>query len=91
MALDPDLPIPLILEQLRGNSAWALIVERLESLIEKRQATICSMKPGAPPEEYQRLIGQIEALRLVVKQPELLQAEWQRAHKATTNATRATR
>lgn len=89
MPVDPDLPIPLILEQLRGNAAWALIVQRLEALIEKRQDTICSMKPNAEPTEYQRLIGQIEAMRMIVKQPDLLQKEWERAHKATTNTARA--
>lgn len=89
MALDPDLPIPLILEALRGNAAWELIVKRIETLIENRQAVLCSMKPEADAREYQRIIGQIEAYRLVIKQPALLQKEWERVHKQTTNTARA--
>ena len=89
MPVDPDLPIPLILEQLRGNTAWALIVQRIETLIDNREAHICSMKPDAAPTEYQRLIGNLEAFRLIIRQPELLEKEWKRAHAATTNTARA--
>lgn len=78
-----DVPVPLMLEQLRATSAWRLIEERLEWMIEQRETTLTSMPGDAPIGEIQRVLGQIETLRLVLKQPDRLQREWDRARRGT--------
>lgn len=91
MAIDPDTPIPLMLEQLRGTSAWRLMEERLNRIIEHRMATLVKLPGDATLAEVQRLLGQIEALKLVLREPEQLQIEWERAVKRspTHQAARA--
>lgn len=77
-----DIPVPLMLEQLRATSAWKLIEERLEFAVGRRLDILSAMPGDANIGEIQRVLGQIEALRLVLKQPDKLQQEWDRARRA---------
>lgn len=81
MPVDPDMPIPLMLEQLRATSAWRLMSERLEKLIEDRMRTLVQLPGDCSLAEVQRLLGQIEALKMVLREPKQLQIEWERAIK----------
>lgn len=76
-----DVPVPLMLEQLRATSAWRLMEERLEFLIERRTEMLVNMPGDASLAQIQRVLGQIEAFRLILKQPKLLQQEWDKARR----------
>jgi hypothetical protein len=91
MALDPDIPVPLILEQLRGNAAWTLICQRLDALIENRVQWLTNIPADTDAREIQRVIGEIKGMRMVTKEPDRLQRDWAKAHKESTSSTRATR
>lgn len=77
-----DIPVPLMLEQLRGTAAWRLMEERLEWTLGRRIDAMSAMPGDANIGEIQRLLGQIEMLRLVLKQPEKLQQEWDKARRS---------
>lgn len=81
-----------MLEQLRAVPAWQLIEHRLGVLIDRRLDTLAKMPGDASLAEIQRLLGQIEALRMVTREPQQLQKEWDRAVKASPahGAMRAT-
>lgn len=82
--IDPDVPIPLILEQLQGNMAWKLLVERLEQRKQARITWLTKQKPDTDPRETQRNIGYIEAIDDLLREPKKLHEEWQRANKIKT-------
>lgn len=91
MPLDPEIPIPLILEQLRGNTAWVMMRERIEHEIELRTRELTNLPPDTSAAAVQRVVGQIESLRWVLNRPEQLKTEWDRAQRrANEKVTRAT-
>lgn len=93
MPVDPELPIPLILGQLRDNTAWQLLHQRLMALRDKHLARLITMPADTPSQEIQRVLGFMEGLNRVLAEPEQIQKEWERerakspAH--TTTAKRA--
>lgn len=86
MPIDPDSPVLLTLSQLESNPGWGLILQRLDATIERRRAEVEALKPTAPPEEYQRLLGQIEGLRYLKQEPKRIESEWKAAHAAREKA-----
>jgi hypothetical protein len=90
MPLSDDAPIPLILEQLQGTTGWQAIEERIKAEIERCNGDMIALTPDASAAACQRIIGQMEGLKFVLRQPQAMRARWQRAQqKDKTNTTGA--
>lgn len=79
MPVDPDLPIPLILAQLRDNTAWQLLHQRLIGVRDAHLKRLITMPPDTPSQEIQRILGFMEGLNRVLAEPDQIQKEWERA------------
>lgn len=85
---DPEVPVPLILEQLTGTIGWAMMDQRVDAEILRVEREVTQLSPDTSAQVVQRLLGQIESLRWFKRQPERLRAEYDRAVKAATGAIR---
>jgi hypothetical protein len=93
MPVDPDLPIPLILGQLRDNTAWQLLNQRLIEVRNTYLKRLIQSPADTPAAELQRLLGFMEGLNRVLAEPDQIQKEWERARAkspAHSQSTRAT-
>lgn len=90
MPLSDDAPIPLILEQMAGTLGWQAIEEKIRSEIDRCNSDLIALSPDASAAAAQRIIGQMEGLKFVLRQPASMRARWDRIQKASkTNETRA--
>jgi hypothetical protein len=92
--IDPELPIPLILGQLKELPAWKLLEERLIAVRDGRLRHLITMPADTPAQEIQRVLGFMEGLNRVLAEPDQIQKEWERARAKspahTPTAPRAT-
>lgn len=77
--IDPDLPIPLILGQLRDLPAWKLLEQRLLEVRDARLSRLITAPADTPAQELQRQLGFMEGINRVLKEPDQIQKEWERA------------
>lgn len=82
MKVDHNTPVPLILESLQSNLGWKLLEERILAVRNAYNQLLITKPANTPVEEIQRLIGVMEGLNRILRDPILLEREWQAAKKA---------
>lgn len=74
-----DTPVPLLLEQLNGTTAWALMVERLKAIRDHQMQILIVSRHDMAPTEIQRILGYMRGLNDILLEPHKMEAEWKKA------------
>lgn len=89
--ITPETPIPLLLEQLKGVSAWALIEERLKAVRDRQMQLLIVGRHDMAPTEIQRILGYMRGINDILLEPMKMEAEWKRAVKDAKDRIEANR
>lgn len=77
--ITPDVPIPLIIEQLKGTTAWALMEERLTKMRDRQMQILITGRHDMKKTEIQRILGYMRGLNDILLEPHKMEAEWKKA------------
>lgn len=87
--ITPDTPVPLLLEQLKGVTAWAMIEQRLTALRDRQMQMLIQGRHDMPVTEIQRILGYCRGLNDILLEPHKMEAEWKKAVKEAEAAAKA--
>lgn len=89
-AIDPEVPVSLLLDELEKNPAYQILMQRVLVVRDSYMRKLIAMPEDADLGVIQRNLGVMQGLNRILAEPDLFQRDWERATDTKTHKSRAT-